>query len=165
LKGLEEKLTEKNKTIYLLILAWATLAGLLIIWGIISLITLIDIPSWPTEVPSSFQDTFDKIIPILYFGYLTSTIIGFVFSSVFVIVAYGIYKKDHWVWSTGLIFSTIFLAIFGLLLASFMINLVIFKDQFSISGITVVIIAFLTDLGIVFLHTRPNTKIYFNLNK
>lgn len=158
-------MTDKNKTIYLLILLWAALAGMFIIWGMNSLITLIHIPSWSAVPPPDFQDEFDTIIPILHLGYLTSTIIGLVFSSVFVIVAYGIYRKDRWVWSTGLIFSTIFLAIFGLLLASFMINAIIFKDDFSILGLIIVISAFLTDLGIVFLHTRPAAKLYFEDKK
>ena len=158
-------MTDKNKTIYILILLWATLAGLFLIWGINSLMTLIDIPNWPAEVPPSFQEQFDKIVPILYLGYLTSTSIALVFSSVFVIVAYAIYKKDHWVWSTGLIFSTIFLAIFGFLLASFMVNTVIFKDEFSIIGLIIVILAFITDLGVVFFHTRPATKLYFEEKK
>lgn len=165
LLGLGKKLTDKNRTIYLLILLWGTLAALFLIWGINAFITLIDIPNWTTTVPSSFQEQFDKIVPILYLGYLTSTSIALVFSFVFVIVGYGIYKKDNWVWSTGLIFSTIFLTIFGFLLASFMINVVIFKDEFSIIGLVIVIIAFLTDLGIIFLHTRPATKLYFEDKK
>lgn len=158
-------MTDKNKTIYFLILLWVTLAGLFLIWGVNAFITLIDVPSWTAEVPPSFQEQFDKIVPILYLGYLTSASIALVFSFVFVIVAYGIYKKDNWVWSTGLIFSTIFLTIFGFLLASFMINAVIFKDEFSIIGLIIVIIAFLTDLGVIFLHTRPATKLYFENKK
>ena len=157
-------MTDKNKTIYVLIILWITLAALFCIWGMISLITLIDIPGWRGEVPLSFQPQFDIIIPILYVGYLTSTSIALVFSSVFVIVAYGIFRKDNWVWSTGLIFSTIFLAIFAFLLTSFMINAAIFKDEFSIIGLIIVIIAFLTDLGVIFFHTRPATKLYFELD-
>ena len=130
-------MTDKNKTIYILILLWVTLAGLFLIWGVNSFMTLIDVPNWPAEVPPSFQVKFDKIVPILYVGYLTSTSIALVFSSVFIIVAYAIYRKEHWVWSTGLIFSTIFLTIFGFLLASFMINAVIFKDEFSIIGLII----------------------------
>jgi hypothetical protein len=158
-----KKLTKKNKTIILLILLWGTLAGLFLIWGVNAFITLINIPNWPAEFAEYplAMDQFDKIVPILYLGYLTSACIGLVFSFVFVIVAYGIYKKDQWVWPTGLIFSTIFLTIFGFLLASFMINAVIFKDEFSIIGLIIVIIAFLTDLGVIFLHTRPATKLYF----
>ena len=157
-------MANKNKTIYILIILWITLAALFCIWGMISLITLIDIPGWRGEVPISFQDQFDNIIPILYVGYLTSTSIALVFSSVFVIVAYGIFRKDNWVWSTGLIFSTIFLAIFAFLLTSFMINAAIFKDEFSIIGLIIVITAFLTDLGVIFFHTRPATKMYFEIN-
>jgi hypothetical protein len=160
-------LTKKNKTVIFLILLWITLAGLFFIWGVNAFITLIDIPNWPAEFVEYplVQEQFDKIVPILNLGYLTSACIGLVFSFVFVIIAYGIYKKDNWVWSTGLIFSTIFLTIFGFLLASFMINAVIFKDEFSIIGLIIVIIAFLTDLGVIFLHTRPATKLYFEDKK
>lgn len=158
-------MTKKNKTIYILIILWATLAGLFILWGMNSLITLVDIPNWSAEVPPSFQEKFDKIVPLLYVGYLTSTSIALVFSSLFIIVAYAIYRKEYWVWSTGLIFSTIFLTIFGFLLASFMINAVIFKDEFSIIGLTIVILAFITDLGVIFFHTRPATKLYFEEKK
>ena len=158
---------KKNKTVIFLILLWITLAVLFLIWGVNAFITLIDIPNWPAEFVEYplVQEQFDKIVPILNLGYLTSACIGLVFSFVFVIIAYGIYKKDNWVWSTGLIFSTIFLTIFGFLLASFMINAVIFKDEFSIIGLIIVIIAFLTDLGVIFLHTRPETKLYFEDKK
>ena len=160
-------MTKKNKTVIFLILLWVTLAGLFFIWGVNAFITLIDIPNWPAEFVEYplVQEQFDKIVPILNLGYLTSACIGLVFSFVFVIIAYGIYKKDNWVWSTGLIFSTIFLTIFGFLLASFMINAVIFKDEFSIIGLIIVIIAFLTDLGVIFFHTRPATKLYFEEKK
>jgi hypothetical protein len=143
------------------------LAGILLIWGTNLLLILTDIPNWSEDFTFTVaeQETFNKIIPILHLGYLTSTIISFIFSSVFVIVAYGVYKKESWVWSTGLIFSTIFLAIFSLLLASFMINTLIFKDDFSISGLTTVIIAFLITLGIVFFNTRPAAKLYFELDQ
>ena len=160
-------MTKKNKTVIFLILLWVTLAGLFFIWGVNAFITLIDIPNWPAEFVEYplVQEQFDKIVPILNLGYLTSACIGLVFSFVFVIIEYGIYKKDNWVWSTGLIFSTILLTIFGFLLASFMINAVIFKDEFSIIGLIIVIIAFLTDLGVIFLHTRPATKLYFEDKK
>lgn len=159
-------MTERNNTVYVLILLWAMLAGIILIWGMNLLITLSDVPNWSEELnflTEADEATFERIIPVIHLGYLTSTIISLIFSSVFVIVAYGIYKKDSWVWSTGLIFSTIFLAIFGILLASFMINTAIFKDPFSIFGLIFVIIAFLLTLGIVFFHTRPGVKSYFEL--
>jgi hypothetical protein len=151
--------------VYVLIILWVALAGIFLIWGINSFIVLIDIPTWSDEFVFTplEQEIFNTIIPVLHIGYLTSTIIAFVFAFVYVIVAYGIFKKDTWVWSAGLIFSTIFLAIFGLLLSSFMINTIIFRDEFSIIGLMIVIIAFITNLGIVFFHTRPNTKIYFGV--
>jgi len=161
-------LTEKNKTVYVLILLWALLAGILLVWGANSLVMVTDVPNWSKELTfatDADQKTFERIIPVIHLGYLTSTIIAFIFSSAFAIVAYGIMKKDHWVWSTGLIFSTIFLAIFGILLAAFMINTVTFYDPFSIFGLNIVIIAFLVTLGIVFFHTRPAVKLYFDLEE
>ena len=157
-------MTERNKTVYALILLWAALAGIFLVWGMNSLIILTGIPNWSApDCDLEFKEAFDGIVPVLHLGYLTSTIITFVFSSVFIIVSYGVFKKDQWVWSAGLIFSTIFLAIFGILLTAFMINTVTFYDQFSIFGLNIVIIAFLTTLGIVFFHTRPATKKYFEL--
>ena len=64
-----------------------------------------------------------------------------------------------------LILSTIFLVIFALMLASFIINVLIFKDEFSIIGLVSVIITFLADLGVVFYLTRPGTKTYFEKEK
>jgi len=159
------KMPGKPKTIYMLVILLIALAGILLSWGIYSLLTLIDIPTWSSEPPEAFQDAFKKIIPILHFGYLMSTILFIVFSFVFIIIAYGTLKKDHWVWTTGLVLSTIFLVIFSLMLASFIINVLIFKDDFSIIGLVTVIITFFADLGVVFYLTRPGTKIYFEKEK
>jgi hypothetical protein len=155
----------KPKTIYALVLLWVALAGILLLWGIYSFVTLVDIPTWSSEPPSDFKDAFDSILPILHFGYLLSTIIFTVFSFVFIILAYGTLKKDHWVWTTGLILSTIFLVIFGLMLAGFIINVLVFKDDFSIIGLVSVIVTFITNLGVTFYLTRPATKIYFETEK
>lgn len=155
----------KPKTIYIIVLLWGVLAGIILLWGIYSFVTLMDIPTWSSEPPSDFQKAFDSILPILHFGYLLSTIVFTVFSFVFIIIAYGTLKKDHWVWTTGLIISTIFLVIFGLMLAGFIINVLIFKDDFSIIGVVSVILTFITDLGIVFHLTRPVTKKYFETEK
>lgn len=154
----------KPKTIYILVFLWAALAGIILLWGMYSFITLLDIPNWSSEPPIEFQEAFEVIVPVLHFGYLLSTIIFSVFSFVFIILGYGTLKKDQWVWTTGLILSTIFLVIFGLMLASFMINVLIFKDDFSIIGLITVIITFITDLGVIFYLTRPITKKYLELD-
>jgi hypothetical protein len=147
--------TERPRVIYIVILLWLTLSVIFVLLGIYSLIYLIDIPNWAVSA---------NLKPILHFGYLMSTIVWFVFSSVFLFIAYGTFRKDHWVWSTGLILSTIFLAIFALMLTSFIINALRFFDEFSVSGLIIIIVSFITDLGLVFYLTRPNTKQYFEIN-
>ena len=150
----------KPNTIVALALLWLVLAGIFLLWCGYSLDIVLDIPSWFVDYGPEFR----ILTPILHFGYLLSTIIWLVFSVVFIIFSYGTLKKDQKIWTSGLIVSTIFLVIFGLMLASFMVNLILFKDVFSIWGITTSIIAFITDLGIIFFITRPMTKIYFELD-
>ena len=154
---------DRPRTIVVLMLLWILLAGIFLFYGVYSLSTVIDVPEWSAEAPDvgNFQNSFEKIIPIIHFGFLMSTVIFLVFSSVFVIFAYGTYRKEQWVWTTGLIISTIFLAIFSLMLASFMVNVMMFKDDFSISGLVSITILFLTDLGVIFYLTRPGAKLYF----
>jgi len=156
-------LIDRPRVIIVLMLLWLLMAGAFIFYGIYSLSVVIDVPEWVAEAPDvgDFQEKFEKIVPIIHFGFLMSTIIFFVFSSVFIIFAYGTYKKDQRVWSTGLIISTIFIVIFSLMLAGFIVNVMMFKDDFSISGLVSVIILFLTDLSIIFYLTRPGTKLYF----
>lgn len=156
---------DRPRTIIVLILLWLLIAGAFLFYGIVTLSTVIDVPEWIAEAPDvgGFQEKFEKIVPIIHFGFLMSTIIFLVFSSVFIIFAYGTYKKDQWVWTTGLIISTIFFAIFSLMLAGFMVNVMMFKDDFSISGLVAIILLFLTDLGIIFYLTRPATKLYFEI--
>jgi len=151
--------TERPKIIHILILLWAALSAIFILWGGYSLIYLLQVQEWGIENPELI-----KLIPILHFGYLMSTIIWFVFSSVFLVITYGTLKRDHWVWSTGLILSTIFLAVFGLMLTAFIINALVFFDQFSVTGLITTIITFMIDLGIVFFLTRPKTKEYFEVS-
>jgi hypothetical protein len=79
------------------------------------------------------------------------------------IFLYGTYRGDSWVWTTGIIISTIFLAVFGLMLASFMINAVIFRSEFSVAGLVTVVLSLLIDLGIIFYLTRPKTKLFFEI--
>jgi hypothetical protein len=142
----------KPRIIYILILLWLTLSTIFVLWGGYSLYIVIRIPEWSHELGFVSQ---------LHFGFLFSTIAWFVFSSIFVIFTYGTWRRDHWVWSAGVIFSTIFLAIFGLMLASFMVTSLMFRDFFSIIGLVTVVLSFITDLGIVFFLTRPVAKNYF----
>ena len=140
----------------ILILLWLSLSTIFVLWGIYSLVILVQVPSW-TQLESLQQP--------VHFGYLLSTIVWFVFSSLFVIFSYGTFKKELWVWTTGLIISTIFLAIFALMLATFMVNALMFRTFFSIAGLVTVVLTFITDLGIVFFLTRPDTKFYFENGK
>ena len=159
--------TERPKVIYILIMLWLILSAIFIALGIYSLAVVIDVPSWSADVPDcdpDFKESFNRIIPIIHFGYLMATIIWFVFSSVFLVVAYGTLKKYHWVWTTGLILTTIFLVIFALMLTAFIINALRFFDEFSVLGLITIIISFITDLGLVFYLTRPNTKQYFEIS-
>jgi hypothetical protein len=145
-------MSERPKTIYILILLWIALSGIFILWGIYSLIIVLQIPQW-TELGA--------LLPPLHFGYLISTIVWFVFSSLFVIFSYATLKADSWAWTTGIIISTIFLIVFGLMLGSFMVNAYLFLDWFSVLGLITVVLSFLTDIGIVIYLTRPMTKLYF----
>jgi hypothetical protein len=148
-------MTNRPNVVYILILLWLALSLILALWGAYSFWIVLQIPGWANEIPT--------LAPILHFGYLMSTIVWIVFAGIFIIFSYGTLKKDHWVWTTGLIISTIFLAIFALMLASFMVNALIFMDTFSIMGLVSVILSFLTNLGIVFYLTRPSIKTYFEL--
>ena len=152
---------DKPKNIYILTFLWALLSAMFILFGSYSLQILMDIPTW-----EMFQD-YENFRSIVNFGYTMSTIVWFVFSSIFIIIAYGVLKADTWVWTTSLIISTIFLAVFSLMLASFIINTIIFLDiapNFSVIGLIATIITFLIDLGIIFILTRPKTKLYFHFS-
>jgi hypothetical protein len=148
-------MTHRPKIIYIITLLWLALSAILVFWGGYSLSIVIKIPEWGNEIPT--------LAPVLHFGYLISTIVWFVFAAIFVVFAYGNLRKEHWVWSTGVILSTIFLAIFALMLVAFMVNALMFMDSFSIVGLVSVVISFFTDLGIIFHLTRPSTKEYFEV--
>jgi len=148
----------------ILIFLWLLLSVIFLYWAGWSLATVLDVPSWTQEVTEDIQSAFAQIVPILHFGFLLSTIVFFVFSAVFIIFSYGTFKKELWVWTTGLIISTIFLAVFALMLASFIVNVMIFRDYFSIVGLVTVIMSLLIDLGVIFFLTRPKTRLYFGLS-
>lgn len=145
-------MSERPRTIYILLLLWISLSGIFVLWGIYSLVILIQVPEW-TEL-GALQEP-------IHFGYLLSTIVWFVFSSLFIIFSYATFRGDSWAWTTGVIISTIFLIIFGLMLGSFMVNALLFLDWFSVAGLVTVVISFIIDIGIVIYLTRPMTKLYF----
>jgi hypothetical protein len=149
-------MTKRPKLIYLLILLWLAICFIFFSWGTYSLQVYLIIPDWPA---------IQAVASILNFGFFLSTIIWFVFSFLFIIFAYATFRGDIWAWTTGIIISTIFLIIFGFMLAAFMINAILFLDPFSVLGLSTVIISFMTDIGIVYCLTRPNTKLYFNVEE
>jgi hypothetical protein len=126
------------------------------LWGTYSLLIVLDLPSWQGELSQS-------LVPVLYFGYLMSTIVWYVFSFLFILFTYGTIIKRSWVWTTGVIISTIFLAVFALMLASFMVTAYLFPDRFSILGLITVVLCILIDLGIVFFLTRFPVKKHFEI--
>jgi len=150
---------KRPRIIYILILLWLALSLIFVLWGAYSLTLVVQIPSWVI-----YEDV-APLVPVLHFGYLISTIVWFVFSGLFVIFSYATLKKDSWAWTTGIIISTIFLAIFGLMLTAFMVNAIMFFDWFSVNGLVSVVLSFIADLGIIFFLTRPATKQYFEINE
>jgi hypothetical protein len=149
-------MTERPRSIYVLSLLWLALSLIFVLWGIFSLNILLNVGEW--------EEALRTLVPILFFGLLISTISWFVFSSIFVILAYASFRQDSWAWSTGVILSTIFLAIFALMLAAFMVTALLFLNFFSVAGLISVVISFITDLGIIFYLTRPKTKLYLLQN-
>jgi hypothetical protein len=144
----------RPRLVYILILLCISISIIFSLWGGYSLIILVGIPSWPDAATNT-------LIPLLSFGFLTATIVWFSFSAVFVIFAYGSLRGDSWIWSTGLIISTIFLVVLGIMLAALMVNSILFLDLFSVSGLITTILAFIADLAFVYYLTRPAAKIYF----
>jgi len=146
---------QMTKIKYILILLWLALSGIFSVWGSFSLFFVMQIQSW--------AEWLEALAPQVHFGYFVSTIVWFAFSAFFILFAYGTLKKESWVWTTGIIISTIFLAIFGFMIAALMINAIMFLDIFSVLGLVTVVISFIIDIGIVFFLTRPATKVYFDV--
>ena len=148
-------MSKKPRSIYILTLLWLALAALFTLWAGYAVSIMIQIPGWEDDLTR-------PIVSVLNFGYLMAAIAWFVFSAIFTIFAYGTLKKETWVWTTGIIISTIYLAIFALMIASFMVNSIIYRTVFSVLGLVTVVLALVIDLGIIFYLTRPKTKIYFD---
>lgn len=148
-------MSKRPRSIYILILLWLALATLFTFWAGYTVLAIIQLPFWEASLGK-------YIVSVINFGYLMAAIAWFVFSAIFTIFAYGTFKKETWVWTTGIIITTIFLAIFALMIASFMVNAIIYLNVFSVLGLVTVVLALLIDLGIIFYLTRPATKIYFD---
>ena len=156
---------KKPTIIYLLIALWLLLAGLFLVWGIFSLEYVVQLPGGHDPISSWEQTGLSELYPMLHFGTLLSTITWFVFASLFAFFSYGTFKRRKSVWTSGIILSTIFIAILGLMLASLMITLLIFLERFLVIGLVTVIIAFLVDIALIFCLTRPASKVYFEEKK
>ena len=145
-----------HRSVLILVTLWLLLCAIFFMWGTYSLTIVLDLPTWQSELSKS-------LVAVLYFGYLMSTIVWYVFSFLFLLFTYGTIIKKGWVWTTGVIITTIFLAVFGLMLASFMVTAYLFPDNFSILGLITVVLCTLIDLGIVFFLTRPIVKKHFGI--
>lgn len=150
-------MNKRPNFVYILIILWLLLSAIFIAWASYSIDFVLNIPGWETT-------RLTEIYPILYFGNLISMISWLVFASLFFLFSYGTLKGKSWVWTAGIIISTIFIVIFGLMLASFMVTVILFQGFFTIAGLNSVIISFLIDLGVIYCLTRPIVKIYFKIN-
>lgn len=150
-------MTERPKICYLLTILWPLLSLIFILWGSYSIEFVLSIPGWPPTGPTG-------IYPLMLFGTLLSTIVWLVFSGLFIAFSFGTYMGKKWVWTAGVIISSLFLIVFSLMLGSFMVTAIIFPSFFSVAGLNTVVFAFLIDLGIIYFITRPDTKFYFNIN-
>jgi len=152
---------KKPTIIFLLIGLWLLLGGIFLTWGLFSLAFIVQIPGGPDPIQGWEETDASSLYPLLYFGTLLSAITWFVFALVFAFFAYGAVKGKKSVWTSGIILSTIFIVILGLMLASLMATILIFLNYFSVLGLITVIIAFLINLSLVFCLTRSATKVYF----
>lgn len=146
---------ERPKTLYALIILWLLLSCVFLAWGYYSLDWIRIILSWPSDSPDY------ALFSFLFFSNLVSLISWLVFAVLFFAFAYGTYTLKKWVWTSGLIISTIFVVIFALMLASFMTTALLYMDIFSVAGLATVIISLLIDLGIIYCLTRLKVKSIF----
>jgi hypothetical protein len=126
------------------------------IWSYFSLDLLLKILLWPSSSPDAGLYSF------LFFTNSISFVSWFVFAITFIIFAYGTYHAKKWVWTTGLIISSLYLAIFALMTGSFMVTAILYMDYFSVVGLITVVISLLLDLGIIYCLTRLKIKNIFN---
>ena len=154
-----KKTKVKTKYLYLLVLAWIVFGILFIYVGYLSLdIALYTVsPSYPTSEEANWAK------PMLFFGTCLATTTLLVFGCIFFIFSYETCKGKSWVWNAGVIISTIFLVIFGFMLASLMVTTLLFTSAFTVRTLIIITIIFLVDLGVIFLITRPQIKSYFEI--
>jgi len=153
---------ERPNCLYLLVVLWPLLSVLFIAWGAYSLTFVIQIPNW---TPPAHQQDIIIIYQMLYFGTLVSTITWFVFSGLFFVFSYLSWNAKSWAWTAGLIVSTIFIIILGMMLAAFMVTTIVYLDFFPVLGLMTVILAFLIDLGIIYCLTRPAMKLFIETHR
>lgn len=150
-------MNKRPRSVYVLIVLWLLLSVIFIAWTSFSLNLVLNIPSWEPDIPS--------LSPMLYFGSLVSMITWFVFALLFFIFSYGTFKGKSWIWTAGIIVSTIFIVIFALMLGSFMITTILFPGFFTILGLETAILSFIIDLGIIYYLTRPAVKVHFKIGE
>lgn len=140
-----------------LVIMWAIFGIIFIVMGLLSL----NLTIWIFSPEYANYNITDWATSMIFFMTFTETTTLMAFGSLFLIFSYETYKVKSWVWSAGLIISTIFLVIFSFLLASLMITTLIFPNDFTVPALIETMVTFLTDLGIIFLLTRPSIKLYF----
>jgi len=148
---------DKPKLFYALILLWIVFGVVFIYLGYGSLgIALYLISPEFTNLFGSEGREF--VQALLFFATTMSTTTMLVFGSIFILFSYETYHCKTWVWNAGVIISTIFIVVFSFMLGSLMVTSLIFMNRIIIEALITIIIAFLVDLGIIFLITRPNIK-------
>jgi len=156
-----EQTLKKPRYLIPLVILWAILGTIFILLGLLSL----NLTIWIFSTEYSNYEILEWATSMIFFMTFTETTTLLVFGSIFIIFSYETYKIKSWVWNAGLIISTIFLVIFSFLLASLMLTTLIFPDEYTVTALIEVMLAFLVDLGIIFFLTRPNIKIYFEQKK
>jgi len=151
---------DKTNLLYLLILLWALFGIIFIFLGINSLSLALYIIS-PDSLSALNVEDAEWVQSLIFFGSLMATTTMLVFGSIFLLFSYEIYRCKSWVWNAGVIISTIFIVVFSFMLGSMMITSIMFMNQTVVNTLIIIMMAFLTDLGIIFLITRPNIKSYF----
>lgn len=153
---------ERPNCLYLLVVLWPLLSIIFICWGVYSLTLVVQIPSW--DIPAN-QEGMIVIYQMLYFGTLISTITWIVFSGLFFVFSYAIWTAKTWAWTAGVIISTIFLIILGMMLAAFMVTTIVYLDFFPALGLITVVLALLLNLGIIYSLTRPEMKLFIDTHR
>jgi len=146
-------LSERPKILYPLVILWSVLGVIFVTIGLYSLDLSLGIHGTPNALPEYWT-------AMLFFGtfFLTTALI--IFGCIFLIFAYETFRARAWAWDAGIIISTIFIVIFGFMLASITTTALLFLNDFTIQTLVTVMVLFLSDLGVIFLITRPSIKLY-----